>query len=183
MTSCQSELSDQEKSVSWSSTRTDWKATNVSQSPQYSQEGKQKGSQNHVGQIPEQSAFSRLIDSHCMGWEHLYCIWRDRKRGPFLRCDKRRKKPKWEITTSERDDNQEAKKTCNKLYKEYAATAECGNTRIIHPQEHVRQGPNQEFEVHEEDSCRIDSETGWKYCILATRSSSPSSAWCRPSDS
>ena len=102
MTSCQSELSDQEKSVSWSSTRTGWKATNVSQSPQYSQEGKQKGLQNHVGQIPEQSALSRLIDSHCMGWEHLHCIWRDRKRGQFLRCDKRRKKPKWEITTSER---------------------------------------------------------------------------------
>ena len=88
-----------------------------------------------------------------------------------------------EKSLHQRDDNQEAKKTCNKLYKEYAATAECGNTRIIHPQEHVRQRPNQEFEVHEEDSYRIDSETGWKYCILATRSSSPSSAWCRPSDS
>ena len=65
-----------------------------------------------------------------------------------------------EKSLHQRDDNQEAKKTCNKLYKEYAATAECGNTRIIHSQEHVRQGPNQEFEVHEEDSYRIDSETG-----------------------
>ena len=48
-----------------------------------------------------------------------------------------------EKSLHQRDDYQEAKKTCNKLYKEYAATAECGDTRIIHPQEHVRQRPNQ----------------------------------------
>ena len=88
-----------------------------------------------------------------------------------------------EKSLHQRDDYQKAKKTCNKLCKEYAATAECGNTRIIHPQEHVRQRPNQEFEGHEEDSYRIDSETVWKYYILATMSSSPSSTWCRPSDS
>ena len=32
----------------------------------------------------------------------------------------------------QRSDYKEAKETCNKLYKEYEATAGCGNT-IIHP--------------------------------------------------
>ena len=62
----------------------------------------------------------------------------------------------------QRDDYTEAKKTCNKLYKEYAATAGCGNT-TIHHQEQVRQRPNQQFEGHEEDSYPIHSENGWKY--------------------
>ena len=41
-------------------------------------------------------------------------------------------------------------------------------TQRIHPQEQVRQRPDQQFEGHEDDSYRIDSETGCTYCILAT---------------
>ena len=82
-----------------------------------------------------------------------------------------------------RDDYKEAKKICNKLYKEYAATARCENT-TIHLQEHVRQRPNQQFEGHEEYSLQVDSETGWKYYIHTTMGSSfSSSSWWRPSDS
>ena len=45
----------------------------------------------------------------------------------------------------------------------------------IHPQCSVRQRPEQQFEGHEEDCYRIDSETGWKYFLLATTSSCSSS--------
>ena len=56
-----------------------------------------------------------------------------------------------------------ARKTCDMVYREYAATAGYVNTRV-HPQDQVRHRPEQQFERHEEDSYRIDSETGWKYC-------------------
>ena len=49
----------------------------------------------------------------------------------------------------QRDDYKEAKKTCDKLNREYAATAGYVNTRIHH-QDHVRQRPEQ-FEGHEDD--------------------------------
>ena len=83
----------------------------------------------------------------------------------------------------QRDDNKEAKKTCDGLYREYAATAGYVNTRI-HPQDQVRQRPEQQFEGHEADFYRIDSDTGWKYYLLATTTScSSSSSWWRPSHS
>ena len=56
----------------------------------------------------------------------------------------------------QRDDNKQAKETCNKMYKEHAATAGCGNAPI-HPQQQVRQKSNQQFDGHEEDSYRLDS--------------------------
>ena len=51
----------------------------------------------------------------------------------------------------QRDDYKEAKKICNRLSVV---------TQKSHPQEQVRQRPDQQFEVHEEDSYRIDSGTG-----------------------
>ena len=41
----------------------------------------------------------------------------------------------------QRDDCKEAKKTCNRLYRKYAATAGCGNTGI-HPQDQVDKDQN-----------------------------------------
>ena len=61
----------------------------------------------------------------------------------------------------QRGDYKEAKTTCDRMYREYAATAGYVNTRI-HPQDQVRQRPEQQFEGHEEDSYRIDAETEWK---------------------
>ena len=95
-----SEFCDQEQSVSWSSTWTDWKTANLSRSPQDAQKGTQKEAQHHVRKIPERSSFSRVIDQHLMGWTHLHCIRRDRKRGPLLRCEEREKKPKRELVES-----------------------------------------------------------------------------------
>ena len=48
----------------------------------------------------------------------------------------------------QRYDYQEAEETCDKSYRKYAATAGCGNTGI-HPQEQVRQRPDQQLEGHE----------------------------------
>ena len=63
----------------------------------------------------------------------------------------------------QRSDFKEAKKTCDKLHREHAATARCGNTRI-HPQEQVRQSQHCGGHV---DSYRVDSESGWKVDMLA----------------
>ena len=83
----------------------------------------------------------------------------------------------------QRDDDKEAKKTCERLYREYAAAAGYVNTRI-HPQDQVRQRPEQQFEGQEADFYRIDPETGWKYYLLATTTRTSSSlSWWRPSDS
>ena len=76
-----------------------------------------------------------------------------------------------------RDDYKEAKETCNRLYKEYGATAGCGHA-TIHPQQQVRQRPNQQFEGHEEDSYRLDSSTGWRYYVPATMNSSKRQTAC-----
>ena len=65
----------------------------------------------------------------------------------------------------QRDDYKQAKETSNEMCKEYTATAGCGNT-TIHPQQQVRQRPDQQFEGHEEDSYRLDSSTGWKYIMF-----------------
>ena len=87
------------------------------------------------------------------------------------------------VPLDQRDDYKEAKETCNRLHKEHAGTAGCGNT-TIHPQQQVRKRPNQQFEGYEEDSYRLDSSTGWKYYVPTTRnSSSSSSSWWQPSDS
>ena len=74
----------------------------------------------------------------------------------------------------QRDDFKEAKKTCNNLYREYAATARCGNTRI-HPQEQVRQRLDQQFVGHEEDSYRrIQKLDGH---IIFLQQPRPSDSW------
>ena len=77
----------------------------------------------------------------------------------------------------QRDDYKEAKKTCDRLYREYPT-----KEFIL---EQVQQRPDQQFDGLEEGSYRIGSETGWKYYFPATTtmSSSSSSSWWRPSDS
>ena len=89
-------ICNKEAIVSWSSTRTNWEATNLLQSSQCTQGGKETWSQSHIGQIPDRSALLRLT-KNWMGWEHMYCLQRNRKCGPFLRCDKMRTKQKWKL--------------------------------------------------------------------------------------
>ena len=74
------------------------------------------------------------------------------------------------------------RKTCDRLHRKKTAAAAYVSTRI-HPWDQVRRRPKQQFEGHEEDSCRIDSEKGWKYYLVATTTSSSSSSLRRPSDS
>ena len=50
----------------------------------------------------------------------------------------------------QRNDHKEAKKTCDRLYRERAAAAGHVNTRV-HPQDQVRQRPEQQSEGHEDD--------------------------------
>ena len=66
---------------------------------------------------------------------------------------------------NQRDDFKAAKETCKRLHHEYTAITGCGNTPIP-PQQQVRPRPNQQFEGHEEYSCRLDSP-GWKYFVPA----------------
>ena len=54
----------------------------------HTQDGKETRSQNHIGQIPQQPALSRLTNQYRVGWKYLCCLWRDRVRGPFSHCDK-----------------------------------------------------------------------------------------------
>ena len=66
----------------------------------------------------------------------------------------------------QRDDNKEAKKTCARLYREYAVTSGYVTTRS-HPQDQVRrQRPAQQFEGHEDDFYRIDSEQNGHIILL-----------------
>ena len=60
------------------------------------------------------------------------------------------------------------KKTCDRLYRECAAVGGYANTRS-HPQTQIRQRQEQQFEGHEDVFYRVDSETGWKYYLLATK--------------
>ena len=96
--------------------------------------------------------FKKNTNKNWMGWEHMYCVRRDLKRGPFLRCDNMRTEQKRKLvearvelwgckwTRESARYYKEAKKTCNTPYREFAATAGCGDTRI-HRQEQVRQRP------------------------------------------
>ena len=57
---------------------------------------------------------------------------------------------------NQRDDNQEAKRTGERLYEEHGT----GNTRI-HPKDQVRQRRSQQNTGTEEGSERVDPKTGW----------------------
>ena len=110
-----------------------------------------------------------------IGWDENTCntydeIAKEDHSSVATRGERSRNENSWRLVLNaesangpldQRDDHQETKETCNKLYKEYAAAAGCGNT-TIHPQQRVREKPNQQFEGHEEDSYRLDSSTGWK---------------------
>ena len=82
----------------------------------------------------------------------------------------------------QRDDHKQAKETCNKMCKEHAATAECGNAPF-QPQQQVRQRSNQQFEGYEEDSYRLDSSVGGVMFSQMHSSPSSSSSWWEKSDS
>ena len=51
--------------------------------------GPEKAVQHHLGKISKIFSLSRLINLNSMGWQHHYCIRRNRKRGPLLQCDER----------------------------------------------------------------------------------------------
>ena len=83
-------------------------------------------------------------------------------------------------------NTKEAKKTCDRLYTEnmQQQQQQMLTQERIDPQDQVRQRPEQQFEGHEGDFYRVESETGWNYYLLATTTSScSSSSWWRPSDS
>ena len=63
----------------------------------------------------------------------------------------------------QRSDFEDAQETFEILYHEHTAITGCGNTPIP-PQQQVRQRSNQQFEGHEEHSCRLDS-SGWKFYV------------------
>ena len=165
------QLCQEEESVPWSSTRTDYEAENLPQIPQYAQKGLEKAVQHNLGKVPNKFSLSGITDQHWLGWErhngdHSYNA---------TRGERSRNERSWRLVLNaegaqgpldQRDDNKQAKETCNKMYKEHAATAGCGNAPI-HPQQQVRQKSNQQFEGHEEDSYRLDS-SGWRCIVPAT---------------
>ena len=97
------ELCNEEGTVSWSSTRTNWEATHLFQGSQRTQEGKETWSQNHIGQILEQPALSRFTSQYGVGWTYL--------RAELWGCAWTRGSTQW---------HKKAKKTCDS-----AATTSC----------------------------------------------------------
>ena len=82
---------------------------------------------------------------------------------------------------NQREDYEEAKKFCQRLYQESGQAH-----HRLHPREQVRSRPDHPFAWHDEGSERVDPETGWKwYDTQQTPSSSsgwqPSAAWWQSS--
>ena len=105
----------------------------------------EKWSQNHFGQIPEQPALSSITNRHRIGRRFLDCCARHdaiaaedhsyiAKQGEQRPMD-------------QRDDYQEAKRTCERLYEEHGK----GNTRL-HPKDQVRRRRSQQFTGTKEGS-------------------------------
>ena len=83
-----------------------------------------------------------------VGWDEFFCAAYDVIASEDHSCiatrwERSRNENSWELVldsgganglVDQRDDNEEAKKTCDMLYREYAATARYVNTRI-HPQD------------------------------------------------
>ena len=61
------QLCHQEKSVSWSSTRTDYEAEHLQQSPQYAQKDLWKAVPHNLGKVPNRFSLSGIIDKHWLG--------------------------------------------------------------------------------------------------------------------
>ena len=129
---------------------------------------------------PTDSEPIRFIETHKkIRWDENTCIVYNEIANAdhsyvATRCERSRNENSWKLVLNSvsangpldhRDDCKEAKKTCNRIYKKYAATARCVNTGI-HPQDQVRQRPDQQSEGHDNDFNRIDSETGVKYYYL-----------------
>ena len=63
--------------------------------------------------------------------------------------------------TDQRDDDQEARRTHERLYEEHGK----GNTRL-HPKDQVRQRRRQQFVATEERSECVHPKTGWRWQVL-----------------
>ena len=58
---------------------------------------------------------------------------------------------------NQREDYEEAKKTCQRLYQESGQAH-----HRLHPREQVRSRPDQPFAWHDEGFERVNAKTGWK---------------------
>ena len=134
------------RTISRCTSRKHKEAKNLLRSSQRSKEGEKEKIQNHIGQIPEQPALSKITNRHRMGRR-------------FLRSAERsRNEHSWKLAPNTsgkngpmdpRDDYQEGKRTHERLYEEHGK----GNTRL-HPKDQVRQRRSQQFTGTEEGSER-----------------------------
>ena len=149
---------------------------------QRSKEGKEKCSQNLLDRFlnsPRYRAWQTAI-----GWDEDVCARYDAIAAEdhsyiATQAERRRNENYWKLVLNtsgknvlvdQRDDYQEAGRTCERLYEEQRK----GNTRL-HPKDQVRQRRNQQL-LGPKSSERVDPKTGWRWYDHPSTSSS-SSIW------